>query len=65
VFGIIALLISMLLSARSSARTQARSTVCLSNLRQRGIACTMYINENKQTSMYWSGVIESSEPNTP
>jgi prepilin-type processing-associated H-X9-DG protein/prepilin-type N-terminal cleavage/methylation domain-containing protein len=42
VIGIIALLISILLPALSRARENAKSTQCLSNLRQLGIAWTNY-----------------------
>jgi prepilin-type N-terminal cleavage/methylation domain-containing protein/prepilin-type processing-associated H-X9-DG protein len=47
VIGIIALLVSMLLPALSQARKQAKLAQCGSNLRQLGIACQLYINENK------------------
>ena len=46
VIGIIALLIAMLLPALNRARCQAQETTCASNLRQMGIALTIYINEN-------------------
>ena len=49
VIGIIALLISILLPSLNAARDQARKIQCMSNLRQLGMAMTMYLGENKQT----------------
>jgi prepilin-type N-terminal cleavage/methylation domain-containing protein/prepilin-type processing-associated H-X9-DG protein len=47
VIGIIAVLISVLLPALSKANDAARSTKCLSNLKQVGMATVMYTNDNK------------------
>jgi prepilin-type N-terminal cleavage/methylation domain-containing protein/prepilin-type processing-associated H-X9-DG protein len=47
VIGIIALLVSMLLPALNKARESARTVACLSNLRQIGLAMSMYLSEQK------------------
>jgi prepilin-type N-terminal cleavage/methylation domain-containing protein/prepilin-type processing-associated H-X9-DG protein len=47
VIGIIALLIALLVPAVMSANASARRTVCLSNLRQVGIAIHAYANDNE------------------
>ena len=51
VISIIALLIGLLLPALSTARSAARSSVCLSNIRQIGLAQHLYadINDSKFT----------------
>ncbi len=46
VISIIALLLSVLMPALSKAKNQAKNVVCMSNLRQWGIAATTYANEN-------------------
>jgi len=47
VIGIIAVLIGILLPSLNKARKASRTTACLSNLRQAGLAFTMYVNDNK------------------
>ncbi|MFH0963172.1 MAG: DUF1559 domain-containing protein, partial [Planctomycetota bacterium] len=60
---IIALLVGLLLPALGRAREEARKTQCRSNLRQIGLAMTMYANDNKSylPCLYGnSGVQQSS-----
>ena len=56
VIGIIALLISILLPSLNKAREAAKATQCLSNIRQLGLAMTMYSNEQMKGKLMTSDV---------
>ena len=47
VIAIIALLVGVLLPALGAARAAAKSTACLSNERQLGVAARMYMDDHK------------------
>ena len=65
VIGIIALLIAVLLPALQRAREAAKQATCASNLRQIGVALTLYANENRLHYPFSAGLdqnpLEQSE----
>jgi prepilin-type N-terminal cleavage/methylation domain-containing protein/prepilin-type processing-associated H-X9-DG protein len=62
VIAIIALLMSILMPALSKVKIQAKNLICLSNLRQWGIAISMYIQENDNRFL---GAHDTADPDLP
>jgi len=52
VIAIIAILAALLLPALSRAKRKSQQIVCISNLKQMGLASNMYIQDNAQTFVY-------------
>jgi prepilin-type N-terminal cleavage/methylation domain-containing protein/prepilin-type processing-associated H-X9-DG protein len=66
VIAIIAILAGLLFPAFSKARESARSSVCLGNLRQMGVALQLYVidNKNHMPVMYDRGIDTNGLPMT-
>lgn len=62
VIAIIAILASMLLPALSKAREKAQSITCVNNLKQVGMAMTMYGDENDGWWLHGQGGVSSDYP---
>lgn len=59
VIAIIALLVSLLVPSLIQAKALARATVCLTNIHALGLACMMYVMEDKTMPRWWV-----EDPNT-
>jgi len=64
VVGIIALLVSLLLPALNKATSAARAVQCSSNLRQLGLASSMYQNANRNFLPAWTNRLRAPDPTT-
>lgn len=49
VIAVIAILASLLLPAMAGARQRASTVACMSNIRQIGLACQMFVNDNEDS----------------
>lgn len=65
VIAIITILAAMLLPALNKARSRARTTSCVSNMKQQGLALTVYVSDHKALPMIWNSYPSgTTEPRT-
>jgi prepilin-type N-terminal cleavage/methylation domain-containing protein len=64
VIAIIAILAAMLLPALAGAKQKGRRTACLNNLKQQGLASSMYVNDN-QDFLAWPNWGNDNSPPCP
>lgn len=65
VVAIIAILSSLLLPALSKGKSSAQSVACISNLRQVGVALTLYVQDNRDRLPICAGYLPSQQSNLP
>ena len=65
VIAIIGMLSSLLLPALSKGKSSAQSVACMSNLRQIGIALTVYVQDNRDHLPICAGYLPSQQTNLP
>jgi prepilin-type N-terminal cleavage/methylation domain-containing protein len=65
VIAIIGILSSLLLPALSKGKGSAQSVACMSNLRQIGLALTIYVQDNRDRLPICAGYLPSQQSNLP
>lgn len=64
VIAIIGLLAAILFPVFSSARESARTTACLNNIKQLGVAITLYTQDNDEHLPFFAAVYDPANPTT-
>jgi prepilin-type N-terminal cleavage/methylation domain-containing protein len=65
VIGILGILAGLLLPALSKGKDSAQSVACMSNLRQIGVALTVYVQDNRDRLPICAGYLPSQQTNLP
>lgn len=60
VAAVVALLVAILLPSLARARAEGRRAQCLANLKQLGLATSMYLDENRD--YFWKYYVDSAQP---